>query len=220
MTSSPTEQIPPESSDTATGSGDAEPPGASAPPATSALIQVTLPELGPDVLEAVVVAWERHLGDWVEQDEPICIVDAHDLRAAVASSASGRLVRLLAGVGTRLEPGASLAEIEMDLKVTQPTVEEDPEPEADPEPEPEPDPEPELEPEPEPEPDFNPLAHPVTAPRPEPEPVDMARFHSPAVKRLAARHQLDLTAMTGTGIGGRIRQEDVLAYLGGGRGAP
>src|SRR5436305_6744714 len=78
---------------------------------TERTIEVTLPDLANDVLEAIVVAWEKHPGDWVEHDEPICIVSADGLRAAVASSASGYLVRLLAGVGARIGPGTSLAEI-------------------------------------------------------------------------------------------------------------
>jgi pyruvate/2-oxoglutarate dehydrogenase complex dihydrolipoamide acyltransferase (E2) component len=110
----------------------------SSPTEQGTRIEVTLPDLGPDVLEASIVAWERRPGERVEQDEPICVVGANGMRAVVASSESGTLVRLLAGVGTRVEPGASLAEIELESRVSEPAPDPEPEPqpEADPEPEP------------------------------------------------------------------------------------
>jgi 2-oxoisovalerate dehydrogenase E2 component (dihydrolipoyl transacylase) len=159
-------------------------------------VEVTLPRLGGQVLEAIVVAWEKHPGEWVERDEPLCIVSTDGLRAAVASSASGHLVRLLAGVGVRIEAGASLAEIETDGvapdagEVTDPNewAEEVRAQTLEP-----------LEGDP-----FREL---------EPEPREMTSFHSPAVKRLAAEHGLDLSRVPGSGIGGRIRKEDVLSYL-------
>ena len=43
--------------------------------------------------------------------------------------------------------------------------------------------------------------------------MDLSTFHSPAVKRLAAEHELDLADIPGSGLGGRIRRDDVLAYL-------
>jgi pyruvate/2-oxoglutarate dehydrogenase complex dihydrolipoamide acyltransferase (E2) component len=139
-------------------------------------VQVTLPELGPNLLEAIVVGWEKHPGDWVDQEETICIVSADGLRAAVASSASGYMVRLLAGVGARIGPGTSLAEIAI------PLPEDGDRP-----------------PEPNPSRDA--------------DPVERSSFHSPAVRSLAAEHGIDLTLLAGSGAGGRIRKEDVLAYL-------
>jgi pyruvate/2-oxoglutarate dehydrogenase complex dihydrolipoamide acyltransferase (E2) component len=190
---------------------------------------VTLPELGTDVLEAILVGWVKRPGDRVEQDEAICIVSSEDMRAAIASSASGRLVRLLAVVGAHLGPGASLAEIELEAVVPH-WVEagrdaaEELAPDAAhaeggsrlrpasagksasqlPE-----------EPGEDPEPSFEPLADPDPVPRPEPDLKELSSFHSPAVRRLSAEHGLDLSVVPGRGIGGRIRKEDVLSYLDG-----
>jgi pyruvate dehydrogenase E2 component (dihydrolipoamide acetyltransferase) len=202
------------------------------------MVEVTLPDLGGRVLEAIVVGWEKHPGEWVERDEPICIVSADGLRAAVASSASGYLVRLLAGVGVRIGPGTSLAEIatkEVRAEVVERTAEPEvaDEPTDAPEPGPEPADEPEAEPadapepemageplaEPEPEPlaeleeMFSPLGDRRRARLSEPEPVEMSTFHSPAVKRLADQHGVDLALVVGTGAGGRVRKEDVLAHV-------
>ena len=46
-------------------------------------VEVTLPELGANLLEAVVVAWEKHPGDWIDRDEPICIVSADGTRPPI-----------------------------------------------------------------------------------------------------------------------------------------
>jgi pyruvate/2-oxoglutarate dehydrogenase complex dihydrolipoamide acyltransferase (E2) component len=127
-----------------------------------------MPRLGPDILEAIVVGWQKRPGERVEQDEAICIVSAGGEHAAVASPATGRLVRLLTSIGARVRTGASLAEVE---GVAWNEVDT------------------------------------------EAGPSDLSRFHSPAVRGLAAEHGLDLADILGSGIGGRIRREDVLAYL-------
>src|SRR5436190_5066347 len=146
---------------------------------TEQTVEVTLPELAGDVLEAIVVGWEKHPGDWVDADEPICIVSANGLRAAVASSASGYMVRLLAGVGARVGPGTSLAEIaagdpSVPAKPAQDAraphaAEPAPEPAIEPKPGAETAPEPEAEAESEPEPEPEPEPEAQSEPAPEPE---------------------------------------------------
>jgi pyruvate dehydrogenase E2 component (dihydrolipoamide acetyltransferase) len=57
-----------------------------------------------------------------------------------------------------------------------------------------------------------------SAPAPEPElepppPVDLATFRSPAVRRLAEQHGLDLDRIAGSGRDGRVTRDDILASL-------
>ncbi len=47
----------------------------------------------------------------------------------------------------------------------------------------------------------------------ESEELDRSEYYSPIVRRLAAKHSIDLGQVTGTGVGGRVRKKDVLAYL-------
>jgi pyruvate dehydrogenase E2 component (dihydrolipoamide acetyltransferase) len=149
-------------------------------------------------------------------------------------------VRLLAGVGVRIGPGTSLAEIatqdvqeEVVERTAEPEVADEPEPGPEPADEPEPEPadqpepevadEPELEVADEPLADsepladfegmFSPLGDRRRAQLSEPEPVEMSTFHSPAVRRLADQHGVDLALVAGTGAGGRVRKEDVLAHV-------
>jgi pyruvate/2-oxoglutarate dehydrogenase complex dihydrolipoamide acyltransferase (E2) component len=129
-----------------------------------------MPALGPGTLEAIVAGWQKCPGDWVERDETICIVSAGGTRAGVASPASGLLVRLLSGIGTRLGTGAPLAEVEVHAAEWEEAESES-------------------------------------------RSKDFSTFHSPAVRRLAAENGLDPADIPGRGLGGRVRLEDVLAYL-------
>jgi 2-oxoglutarate dehydrogenase complex dihydrolipoamide succinyltransferase (E2) component len=55
-------------------------------------------------------------------------------------------------------------------------------------------------------------AHPEESPSP-PSEVDRSKLYSPVVRRIAAEHGVDLERVEGTGIGGRVRKADLLAFL-------
>lgn len=70
-------------------------------------------------------------------------------------------------------------------------------------------------PAPQPFPTPAPAPAPTPAPAPAPvapaaEPVAQGRLLSPLVRKLVEEHQLDVSTITGTGVGGRITREDVL----------
>ncbi len=60
-------------------------------------------------------------------------------------------------------------------------------------------------------------AHPEEEHRPEPKrgngEIDRSEFYSPVVRRMATEHGIDLTQVEGTGIGGRVRKRDLVAFL-------
>jgi 2-oxoglutarate dehydrogenase E2 component (dihydrolipoamide succinyltransferase) len=60
-------------------------------------------------------------------------------------------------------------------------------------------------------------AHPEEAHQPEPKrgngEIDRSEFYSPVVRRMATEHGIDLSAVEGTGIGGRVRKRDLVAFL-------
>ncbi|HJV14595.1 MAG TPA: 2-oxoglutarate dehydrogenase, E2 component, dihydrolipoamide succinyltransferase [Propionibacteriaceae bacterium] len=108
----------------------------------------------------------------------------------------------------------------------EPEPEPEPEPQAEREPEPQPQAEPEAEPEPEPQPQAEPRATAPTA-REDGRPQQRApaapsaatpaagesdtTYVTPLVRKLAKDHGVDLASLNGTGVGGRIRKQDVLA---------
>ncbi|MGZ5410327.1 MAG: 2-oxoglutarate dehydrogenase, E2 component, dihydrolipoamide succinyltransferase, partial [Aeromicrobium sp.] len=98
-----------------------------------------------------------------------------------------------------------------------PTPAPEPEPAPTPAPEPEPAPAPAPTPAPEPEPAPTPPPTPAPTPQPEPEQAPAPQpapsgdsYVTPIVRKLVKQHGVDLAAVTGTGVGGRIRKQDVL----------
>ena len=160
--------------------------------ASSGVLEVTMPEAGTNSGKARILAWVKRPGETVRPDEPICRVSTDGAIAEIVSPDAGIVRRILVGVGATVEEGHSLAEIE--------TREERAEA-AEPEPQPEPEPEPVSVEETEWEPELEWGQ--------EPAPVEMARFRSPAVRRLAAEHGIDLSRVAGSGRGGRITRDDV-----------
>jgi len=58
------------------------------------------------------------------------------------------------------------------------------------------------------------------APAPAASHSDEAAYVTPLVRKLAAEHGVDLSTLQGTGVGGRIRKQDVLEAAGQGQGTP
>ncbi len=218
---------------------DAEPAASSG--GAAAGTEVTLPELGESVTEGTVSRWLKQVGESVAADEPLLEVSTDKVDTEIPSPTSGTLLEIrvqedeTVGVGAVLaiigEAGAAAApspEPEPRPEPEQAEAEPQPEPdqaEAEPEPEPEqakaePEPEAAAQPEPEPAPptakeDARPEQHGRAAPAtPAPAPVvgdSEAGYVTPLVRKLAKEHGVDLASLNGTGVGGRIRKQDVLA---------
>src|SRR4051794_17744973 len=173
-----------------------------------------MPQMGVSVSEGTIVAWRKHPGDWVEYEEPIVDISTDKIDTEVPSPAAGRLSEIVVEVGTTVDVGTVLARIATDARPGEAHASEHEGNGAAPEPPTSeaaaatgatPAPATET---PSPEPDA---AVPDDAPR---------RRYSPVVSRMAAEHGLDLAQIEGTGRGGRVRKQDVLAYLENGGAAP
>ncbi|MEJ7633332.1 2-oxoglutarate dehydrogenase, E2 component, dihydrolipoamide succinyltransferase [Aeromicrobium sp.] len=202
-------------------------PKAETTPASGGGTAVTLPALGESVTEGTVTQWLKEVGDDVAVDEPLLEISTDKVDTEIPSPVAGKLLEIKVSEDETVEVGAELAIIgSADAeaeKAPEPEPEEKPEPEAKAEPEPEKKPEPEEKPEPEPEPEEK--AEPEKAPEPAPEPSESKpdsaeapepaadggdTYVTPIVRKLAKQHDVDLAAVTGTGVGGRIRKQDVL----------
>ena len=151
-----------------------------------------MPQLGESVTEGTVDRWLKQEGDMVRRDEPIVEVVTDKVNAEIPSPFEGRLVSIKVGAGETVAIGTPLAE--MDVEDAAEAAAEPVKPEAD-----------ERE-----APDSS-----APAPRPSPPPTTSTHGEkvSPAVRRLLEDNGLELSQITGTGGGGRVRREDVIAYL-------
>jgi len=176
---------------------------------------VLMPELGESVTEGTVTRWLKKVGDTVAVDEPLVEVSTDKVDTEIPSPVGGTLLSITAEEDDTVAVGGELARIGTGATTAAPEPAPAPAPPAPPEPAAEPAPAPQPTPQPvaKPEPAPTPPAAPEPAPSPQPEPVATggAPYVTPLVRKLAAENNIDLGSLTGTGVGGRIRKQDVLA---------
>ena len=185
---------------------------------TGVVVDVAMPQMGVSVAEGTVVEWKKQAGDWIEADEIIASISTDKIDTDVESPATGRVSEILVEVGATVEVGTVMARIATDAKpgeahasegdsaAAKGTSEADVAMEA--------------------AGDAGELqgdtaeTHAGTAQRGTPAARRSgSRRYSPVVMRIAAEHGIDLEQVEGTGRGGRVRKQDVLAFLESGNGA-
>jgi 2-oxoglutarate dehydrogenase E2 component (dihydrolipoamide succinyltransferase) len=182
---------------------------------------VLMPELGESVTEGTVTRWLKKVGDSVSVDEALVEVSTDKVDTEIPSPVAGVLVSITADEDATVPVGGELARIGSGADVgaaSAPTPPPAPEPEPAPQPRAEPKPEPQPKAQAQPEPQPAPKAQPAQAQPPvQSQPPaqaagsDGAPYVTPLVRKLATENNIDLSGITGTGVGGRIRKQDVLA---------
>ena len=181
-------------------------------------VDVTIPQVGESVQEAVLVEWFKPDGTQVSRDEALCVIETDKVTLEVAAEVDGML-RILVQAGETVAVGTVLATIEPSSEqtaATEPTRAKDSSPENRPPSPQERDSKPGAE---QPEStvhrhDEPALPAPPTPSAPAPPGAEEAPpLLSPAVRRLMAEKKLDLNTIQGTGPGGRITKGDVLLSL-------
>ena len=153
--------------------------------------EVTMPKLGETVTEGVVSQWLKQVGDTVAFDDPLFEVSTDKVDSEVPSPYDGVLLEILVNEGDTVPVGTPLA------RIGEPGAESAPSsaPPAGPAAQVSETDEPATE-----------LAAVTTPPAGNGQPGVLL---SPVVRRMAAEKGIDLTAIPGSGAGGRIRREDV-----------
>ncbi|MGW2643801.1 2-oxoglutarate dehydrogenase, E2 component, dihydrolipoamide succinyltransferase [Streptomyces sp. NPDC001393] len=210
---------------------------AAAPAGGAQGTDVVLPALGESVTEGTVTRWLKSVGETVEADEPLLEVSTDKVDTEIPAPASGVLLEIVVGEDETAEVGAKLAVIgapgAAPAAAPAPAA---PAPAAAapaaPAPAPAapaapvaPAPAPAA-PAPAPAPVPAAAAPAPAAPAPAPAPVtpataptsptatqatDEGAYVTPLVRKLAAENGVDLATVKGTGVGGRIRKQDVIA---------
>ena len=215
----PAEEEPEEAAEPAEETAETPEPAAQeeVPASASADAQeVTLPELGESVTEGTVTRWLKEVGDTIEVDEPIVEISTDKVDTEIPSPVAGTVLEIKVQEDEDIEVGQVLALVGSSDSAP---AEEAPAPapaqeasESKPvEEKPEPTPEPEAAPEPEPAPAPTPAPAAEETPSSPDETPRGDGYVTPLVRRLAREQDVDLDQVTGTGVGGRIRKQDVLA---------
>ncbi|WP_188192943.1 2-oxoglutarate dehydrogenase, E2 component, dihydrolipoamide succinyltransferase [Nonomuraea sp. SYSU D8015] len=198
-------------------------------------VSVQMPQLGESVTEGTVTRWLKKEGERVEADEPLLEVSTDKVDTEIPSPSAGVLTKIVVAEDETVEVGAELAVIDENAQpgaaapapeAAAPAAAPAPQPEPEPEPAPtpappvssipqpapaqpaQPTPPPAPAPAPAPAPQAAPPAQPVAEPTPLPS--GESPYVTPLVRKLANEHGVDLDSITGTGVGGRIRKQDVL----------
>jgi 2-oxoglutarate dehydrogenase E2 component (dihydrolipoamide succinyltransferase) len=178
-----------------------------------------MPELGESVTEGTVTRWLKKVGDAVDVDEPLVEVSTDKVDTEIPSPVAGTLISITAEEDVTVSVGGELARIGSGATNTAPAPAAPPPPPPPAAPAPAPS-APESQPAPEPAAPAPSAPAPAAKPAPEPaaQPAataapsgDGTPYVTPLVRKLAAENNIDLGSLNGTGVGGRIRKQDVLA---------
>ncbi|PRY62040.1 2-oxoglutarate dehydrogenase, E2 component, dihydrolipoamide succinyltransferase [Glycomyces artemisiae] len=194
-----------------------EPAAAPAPAAAASGTEVLLPELGESVTEGTVTTWLKAVGDTVEVDEPLLEISTDKVDTEIPSPAAGTLLEIRVAEDETTEVGSVLAIIGSgDAAAAAPAPEPTPAVKSEPEPAPAPAqaestptaPAPAA-----PEVAEAPVSAPAAPAPAAPASKPSGSYVTPLVRKLAADNGVDLAQVTGSGVGGRVRKEDVQALI-------
>jgi pyruvate dehydrogenase E2 component (dihydrolipoamide acetyltransferase) len=201
---------------------------------------VTMPALGESVTEGTVTRWLKAVGDEITADEPLLEVSTDKVDTEIPAPVSGTLLSITVQEDETVDVGAELAIIGGGSGGGSAAAQQQEAPAKEPEQEAAPEQAP-AEEKPQAAPDAKPAASadataqpggdygasgaqpaqsPTSAPPPQVAPSSdeaasgsdgAGAYVTPLVRRLAADRGVDLSTVSGTGVGGRIRKQDVLA---------
>jgi 2-oxoglutarate dehydrogenase E2 component (dihydrolipoamide succinyltransferase) len=196
-----------------------------------ARIDVIMPQMGESIAEGTLSRWMKKVGDAVKRDEPIFEISTDKVDAEIPAPAAGVLAEILVQEGQTVAVQTVVARLETEAgAVAAAPAADKPAPEsaaAKPAETPKPPAPPAAQPAPAPAP---PSAAPAAAPSPAQAPAAVAtpagagngaetseerlrRRSTPLVRKMAAEHNLDISAIEGSGLAGRVTRNDVLNYL-------
>jgi 2-oxoglutarate dehydrogenase E2 component (dihydrolipoamide succinyltransferase) len=152
------------------------------------LIEVKVPQLSESVSEATLLAWHKRPGEYVQRDENLIDIETDKVVLELPAPQAGLLTNIVKGDGGTVVSNEVIATIDTDAKAPAPAK----------------------------------VAAPVAAipvnkelkpetraqAKPASEPIAL-----PAARKLATENKVDLSAVPGTGRGGRVTKEDVVAVL-------
>jgi pyruvate dehydrogenase E2 component (dihydrolipoyllysine-residue acetyltransferase) len=177
-----------------------------------------MPQMGESIAEGTIVRWIKKVGDSVDRDEPLFEISTDKVDAEIPSPAAGVLTAIQVKEGETVPVNSVVATIgaageapaptpkatngaakseQADATGTPGAAVASPAP---------------------PDTEDSPAAHPAPAApaapsRPELSAAELRQKSSPLVRKIAKEHNVDISQISGSGIGGRVTKNDILGFI-------
>jgi len=162
---------------------------------------IVMPQMGESIFEGTITKWLKKPGDKVQRDEPLFEISTDKVDAEIPAPASGVLQDIKVTEGSTVQVNTVVGTIAGDGEAVAAPAPVPSKPAAQAAPAPA---------KPQAAPPKAPT--PVAAPAAQEEEDDHARS-SPLVRKIAREHNINLSQVPGTGLGGRITKQDIMAFL-------
>src|ERR1700687_5740387 len=180
-------------------------------------VDIVMPQMGESIFEGTITKWLKKPGDKVERDEPLFEISTDKVDAEIPSPSAGVLKEIKVGEGKTVPiqtvvggidaaGAAAAAPAPAPAKAPEPPKAAAPAPAS----------KLAAAPPPAPRPAAPAPAAAASGPAAPPRPSTERIHSSPLVRRMAKEHGVDLTAVPGTGAGGRVSKQDIEAFIAGG----
>ncbi len=160
-------------------------------------VSVIMPQLGESVVEGTISKWFKEEGEKVVRDEPLLEINTDKVNIEVPCPESGTLIKIVVKEGETVDVGTKLGVIAREGEEIAGEEEEKPvESEED-----------------KGEKPSKILEEPTLAAEKVKKEISGKKRYSPVVRRLAREYGIDPEGIQGTGAGGRVTRDDILAYV-------
>ncbi len=170
---------------------------------------IIMPQMGESIVEGTITKWLKKPGDKIQRDEPLFEISTDKVDAEIPAPASGVLQEIKVSEGSTVGVNTVVGTISVDGEAAAAPAKAAPAASA---------PAPEVKP-PEKREEKKPAASasaPVASATPRQQPAEDGAEEarsSPLVRKIAREHGVNLSQVSGTGLGGRITKQDIMAFI-------